>query len=111
MSCLLYELLSGNADKKVENRNIWSRNNFIRTKRGNNGFYDTLGQMIGDIERFPIEPLYSINKNVSIDLWNIIKKGLNPDPKLRFSSIAEMKESINNVLRENYGLGKDQEIN
>ena len=111
MSCLLYELLSGNADKKVENRNIWSRNNFIRTKIGNNGFYDTLGQMIGDIERFPIEPLYSINKNISIDLWNIIKKGLNPDPKLRFSRIAEMKESINNVLRENYGLGKDQEIN
>ena len=111
ISCLLYELLSGSAAQNIGNRNIWARINFIRTKIGNNSFYDTMEQMIGDIERFPIEPLYSINKNVSIDLWNIIKKGLNPDPKLRFSSIAEMKESINNVLRENYGVGKEQDIN
>jgi serine/threonine protein kinase len=59
-------------------------------------------QMIADVGRFWIQPLYEINKNVSPDLWNAVKKGLEPNPKSRFSSISEMKQIIITVFRENY---------
>ena len=86
------------------NISLLERRNFIKTRIGNNSVYDNIEQMTNDIERFWIQPLYEINKNVSIDLWNAIKKGLEPNPESRFSSISEMKQIIITVFRENYRL-------
>ncbi len=105
MSCLMYELLSGGVNQNNAKGNLWGRINFIRTKIGNSSLYDTMEQMISDIGRFKLQPLYELNKNVSIDLWNAIKKGMEPNPKLRFESISEMKETFVTIFRENYGIG------
>ena len=105
ISCLMYELLSGNIRHNNRKGNLWARINFIRAKIGNDSLYDTLEPMIADLGRFKLQPLYEINKNVSIDLWNAIRKGLDPNPKLRFESISEMKETIVTIFRENYRIG------
>ena len=105
ISCLIYELLSSNIRHNNRKGNLWARINFIRAKIGNDSLYDTLEPMIADLARFKLQPLYEINKNVSIDLWNAIRKGLDPNPKLRFESISEMKETIVTIFRENYRIG------
>ena len=104
LSCLIYDLLSGSPGKSGGNISLLERRNFIKTRIGNNSMYDNIEQMTNDIERFWIQPLYEINKNVSIDLWNAIKKGLEPNPESRFSGISEMKQFIITVFRENYRL-------
>ncbi len=104
LSCLIYDLLSEKIGKGNGNISLMERRNFIMTKIGNNSLYDSLEQMTSDIGRFWIQPLYEINKNVSPDLWNAVKKGLEPNPKSRFSSISEMKQIIITVFRENYRL-------
>ena len=105
INCLMYELLSGGVNQNNAKGNLWARINFIRTKIGNSSLYDTMEQMISDIGRFKLQPLYELNKNVSIDLWNAIKKGMEPNHNLRFESISEMKETFVTLFRESYRIG------
>lgn len=102
--CLMYETLSAGNEKKLKTGAFWEREKFIRAKVHNELYYETMDQMVHDVNRFKLEDLRAFSKRVDDELWKIILKGLDPDPSVRYSEVDQIIPGLENVAKEKYGI-------